>query len=423
MFKKAINRLFENKIRLPLVLIVAGILLRYLLMPISAHPDLISATWREHLWVFHSQFLLGDLSETLLAGYMKIAGVVFSAGFHQLFWRLDTLGGSGDIATIIKSYHDFVDSAHGMRYLFFLKLPYLFFDVASLYFVWQLFQERAKRIIALAFWAFNPLVLYAVFMWGRYEIFPIFFTTIAIYLAKNKKRLWPIFFLGLAIATRMPFIFLLPFFIIYCAKSWKDVILSLILAFLPIMFFGQLNQFIGGESLASGLERGGFLTYITVNQIGAGFSDISLFLLLYPLVIFLYWRQRREENFSFNKLISYSTIAMLIFYINAKYHPHYISWLSPLLMVMIAENKKLIWPFLGLAAVFFFYVESNWGQGVTFGLLTPLNNGFFGNLLSVYHQMPFLSIPQQAWQNIAQTAFAFFGIIMIYFIYQNRNAN
>lgn len=423
MFKKIISQLFDNKNRVPLILVISGILFRYLLMPISAHPDLISATWREHLWVFHDQFLLNDLSETLLAGYMKALGFVFNANFHQLFSRFDILGGSGDIKEIVRNYQDFISSTAGMRYLFFLKLPYLLVDVVSIYFVWNLFQERAKKIATLAFWAFNPFVLYAVYIWGRYEIFPIFFTLVAIYLAKNKKGLWPILFLGLAIATRMPFIFLLPFFMIYSAKNWKDAMLSPVIAFLPVIFIGQINQIIGGETLVSGLERGGFITYLSVNQIGAGFSAVSLFLLLYPLIVLLYWRERKDKNFSFNKLISYSTIALLIFYINAKYHPHYISWLSPFILVLIPQNKKLIWPFLGLVLSFFLFIDSNWGQGVTFGLFAPLNNGFFRNLSSIYHQMPFFSIPQQSLQNIAQSSFVFFAIIIIYLIYQRRNEN
>lgn len=375
--KQKINQILTNREYKTLVIyILLGVLVRLLLMPSAVHDDMLSATWREYSYIYNGQFNVSDLMEATMSFYMKLIKPLLT-DLPSLLNRADA-----NLATSTVSYVDFVSNRHALRDLFLLKIPYLLFDFATLVVILKTLKERSSRFIGVVFWAFNPLNLFASYMWGRFEVMPMFFTFLAFFFA-YKKNTWPaLFALSLAISTRTSYILFLPFFVIYFAKNWKDAILFTIASLIPPFITSHVIGYLGGGSVSDTLQSG-FLDFTIRGQVGNEFTATALNVILYPLVLYLFYLGKKK---SFKRLVSFSTIGIAAYFAFSYFHPQYLTWLTPCLLLATTMNKRIIWPVVGLNLSYLAVIDLYFGYSRTTGLFSPLDPNLFATLGGLSNQ-------------------------------------
>ena len=359
------KRLTDPSLKWPITIFLVGVLIRIILMPFAVHIDMLSATWREHFLAFASINQAAGVIEYLTSLYVCLAKPLL----HSLPDILDPLRrdpGEGSV-----SYAIFVQSADAMRSLFILKLPYLIADIFFAVFVWKAFGAMKNRSLALILWAFNPFLIYAVYLWGRYDIFPILFSFMAFYFAKKELKYFSLISILIAVYLRISFVIFLPFFLIYyweeIRRWWKYILAIIILA--VVFSKGMIFAYVGGS----------FLDYALKGQFGNGFNDVGLLVIVFPLVLFFFYKNCLN-NRSFQKLVYFSLIGIIAFYALSYFHPHYIAWITAPLLFAIVLSRRILWPTIILAAVYFILVDVYFGPARTIGLFSPLNPGFFGTV-------------------------------------------
>lgn len=386
-------------------------------MPFTAYLDLLTATYREYLWVYEGVFKISDLPEFFLSGYLWLLKPIFS----HLEPAINTLNSDGRLDG--QSYNIFVNHFRAYRYLFLLKIPFLILDISMIFIIWNFFQDKKKRYRMFLAWGFFPFIIYATYLWGRYEIFPIFLTLLAYYFASKKNNYFSLITIGLAIAMKVSFILYLPFFIIFFSKNYRDYLVNTILAIFPVILFSKLFGLFGAESLSSGIERGGFFEFLVHGQIGEGFTAISITVAVYILTIFFYFRdnQKVESDCSFKEFVFYSGIMIISYFAFSKFHSHYVSWIAPVFFIIIAYNIKYFYYVLLLFVSWYLFIDNFFGISVTTGLYRPGNFSFFSNLGSFSSQMSYFGMGQETLSVVYRTLFVLLIGLIVFSLYKDKN--
>ncbi|MDZ7836842.1 MAG: hypothetical protein U5N58_02255 [Actinomycetota bacterium] len=118
----------------------------------------------------------------------------------------------GGVTTIeIENMLRFVSSPIFFRTLFMLKIPYLLLELATVLLLLQLIRQRKYTMAFLKFWMFNPVIIYAVYIFGRYEIYIYFLLALSLYFGISKKNFYLSgLFLGMSVVSRAYTFFLIP---------------------------------------------------------------------------------------------------------------------------------------------------------------------------------------------------------------------
>src|SRR6267143_481655 len=72
-------------------------------------------------------------------------------------------------------------------YLALLKLPYLVFDLATAVLLLWLIRQPGTAVRVFKLWLFNPVVLYATYFVGQFDIVAVFFVVLAFYYSQQGR--------------------------------------------------------------------------------------------------------------------------------------------------------------------------------------------------------------------------------------------
>lgn len=245
-----------------------------------------------------------------------------------------------------------------------LKAPYLIFDLLVGLILWKLFDSPQKSSLAFALWMFNPINLYATYMMGQFDIIPTFFIILSLFMVVKKRLELAAVALGFGIAFKISPIFLAVPLIIF-GKNFLERLKLLILALLPYLV-SIIPYLFSSSFRATALfaNQSSKSLYASI-PISGGESIILFpaFLLLFYLII---WNSKGQD---INKLF---LIPLLLFFIFSHYHPQWLIWVTPLLILELVNSgfKNLLPYFLifisWLASLFFF------DPSLTIGIFVPI---------------------------------------------------
>lgn len=246
-----------------------------------------------------------------------------------------------------------------------LKLPYLIFDLLIGIILYKLVGSNKKAILAFALWMFNPINLYVTYMLGQFDIIPTFFIILAVYFVTKNKLKWAALAIGFGVAFKLSPIFLAVPVAIY-NKNFLGRIKLLILAGLP--YFISIIPYIFSKSF----RATALFTDQNTKSLYAGISVSGAeSILLFPAVLLFFylviWFFPRKLNI--NKLF---LIPLLLFFILTHYHPQWLIWITPLLILDLITSKfKSILPvcliiYGWLGSLFFF------DPSLTIGIFSPV---------------------------------------------------
>jgi len=176
-----------------------GLLIRLLFMPFVVHADFLSVYMRAHLIISHQLPLIGR-AQMLIHAFHSFFLWIFKPLLPYVDIMLD--GSANHLTFNWEMFYKFVTHPAVFRTLFLLKLPYLFFDLACVYLILAIFHNRKKKLYAFKFWMLNPIIIFATYIFGRYECIAIFFILLSLYYAKRKSFIKSLLFLGISIITR-----------------------------------------------------------------------------------------------------------------------------------------------------------------------------------------------------------------------------
>lgn len=359
--------------------LLVGIVLRILLSMFTAHPDIwgisLVPTFLSY-GVINPYDFLSHLSSTPIPYAQAIAHNSNPAEifiYPPLAYYV-----LGAFAFLLRPFYDSnyfyivasqFDKTLGtpdlFRYLLLAKLPYLFFDLVSLYYFCKIFTDDIrKQRMAFFLWLFNPLVLYGSYMVGNLDILSICFTVIGLFFLSRKR--YPLAFLlfGIGAAFKTyPILIALPLVFIYGETLRQRVhyFLHLVMPYIVTSLPFIMTPLFRTHVLFS--DKNTKFLYMGLPVSGAEF--IYVFILLLGLIVFVAHYRRAEQV----PVYVYPLTVLLALFSVTHYHPQWMAWLSPFVLMLFIDKSWSRWPIGILLACYI---------GIVLFFEPSLNIGIFG---------------------------------------------
>ena len=402
-------------------LILCAIILRVVLMPFFGHVDVLSEARRIYFWD-EAGIYFDDISRNATSQFQLLFFKIFSVFIENKDTLFSHENMRNSTATPIE-YFEFVSQPSIFRALFIIKLPFL---VADLIAAWALYQycgrdNGAKR--ATLFWLFNPITLFAFYIFGRFESIPIMFCMLSLLAIQRKHIIWAAIAVGMSINSREIFIFLGPVFIaLMCSGSAKDyslrdrMIASAIVLF-AVAISVQLISLTGSTIDAFGRDVTSIATEGRVDYL---FKFIIGFFLMFPMVYFclLLYTWNSRISLTTQSLLIYSLV-IISFFVLSSHTAHYTSWLVIFPCLYFARNPYMLKPMILLCVTWIMYNLAITDLGVfTTWLASPWSIHLSGlpNFPAMYTALGLRdALDLQTYQRICST---FYRTCLVYLVVQ-----
>ena len=311
------------------------------------------------------------------------------------------------------------ENPYTMLNIFWFKLPYLILDILGIALLTKMYdfsKDRYLRVFSYIY-LFNPILIFATYIFGRYETFPIFFLLLAIKFLKDKELLRSSLSLGGAILMRASFLMLIPAFFWSVSGSYKKRLkytIYVLLPYLAISLYKVVFLNIGDE--AKWISSGQHTNYLLSSRLELGYDER---LFIFPVVFGVYMlalylggeKNLKPGPLAFAKI---SVTTLLLYYLLGNYHPQYLSWIMPLLLVLGLEMKSIaesVIKVLPLITVLFVGYLLRWSNAILPGALAPT-----GDFLSQRHLAGWVGqfISPRIVANLARSGLASIYIVLLF---------
>jgi len=261
--------------------------------------------------------------------------------------------------------------------LFLLKLPHLLFDFACAFLLLALLKKRSSgTLLALAFWMLNPIGLYISYLYGRYDVVAGAFMLLSLYLLTRSRPLSSLVALALTLLTRLIELAVAPFFFLSAflqlARQRRLLLGSLVMAGVALLSLvtGMLPRVLALLDRIHG-------QFLLMARLPILLNDaLLIFVIVYGLLFFSSLEQDLVSPVTVRK---YATMALLVMFSLAFFHPQYFFAVLPLLALEIAEQPRLLLYHLVQIVGYAVYLL-NWQAYTTTWIFLPLNPDFFSRL-------------------------------------------
>jgi hypothetical protein len=342
-------------------------------MPFTFHCDLYSIYWRAHDITFHHTFfpyyayLLAHYIHAFFLGIFKIFSPALPNFWSHPFVKLEE---NLPVWEAVASHPQIY------RVLFLLKLPYLLFDLASAFLLLRLLEKKEAGKSAFKFWMVNPVSIFGVYLFGRFETIPIFFILLSLYYIKIRRNLRASFWLGVSILTRVYPVLFIPFYTLV-GKGIKERVK--ILGITAVPFLGlEIIRKIGGviTNFSTGsfpdihlLPRAHHASYPLSMKFSLFHHDI-LFVFIAGYVLLLCYTASFAPLRP--QILFYSlSLLLLFFFATSFFHPQYFMWLMPFLVLDLAKDKRFLNFYIIVVVCFGVYILQ-WGKFLTQYIFAPI---------------------------------------------------
>lgn len=360
-------------------LMLAGLLLRLLFMPFFGHNDILSEARRIYYWSENSIYF-----DAIARNATNLFQLLFFKIFGWLIPNKDLLFSHADMMNTTASptdYFAFVSSEYAQRAIFIIKLPFLVADMMVAWCIYAFLGKREGALRSVGFWLFNPITIFAIYIFGRFEAIPIMFLALGLLALKNNKLIWAALLVGLSVNSRELFIFLGPVFAALVLSpsaasfGWFKRVCALAIIAVAVMIAVQIISFTVGDTTPFGATGGSIADESRVDflfqfMIGSWF--------MFPMALFVILLYTWNSNGGIaNKALFVFAAVFAVFFSLTSHTAHYTSWLVLFPVIFIGYDKALIKPFVLLCISWFFYHMAITDKGVfTAWLASPwtINN-------------------------------------------------
>lgn len=298
--------------------------------------------------------------------YIKVLGLAFITSFL-------VKTGSMLCAGMVTS--DFVRAfACGTLYkvLFFLKLPYLIFDILIAWILLRITRDDpVKSVKTCALWVFNVVLLHSSYACGQFEVIAAFFVIAALYAALKDRPYLCLVLLGAGGAVKtFPYILVLPAALLL-GSTWKKRFLLVLAAGLVSAVFYLPFIFSSGNLIFSSLMLGRYYSG------AAKWILLAMFALLYCLLLGAAMRDSKGVEPQ-KKLVFYFLTAGFLVFAATPIGFRYFVFITPLLALVMPGRRKFSLLVIFAVMLLAFLMLSP--RSLQFGLFTPLSPDYFDGL-------------------------------------------
>ena len=353
---------------------LVGIVIRVVLSIICAHPDIWALDFaRYHLFrekIFNFWDYLANLppDHQLVRSYGHSFFTYpplayFTFGFFG--WLVSPLAGP-ELTPWIMDHYPYVYELAGIgRKLFWLKAPYLLFDLGIAFCLRELVSSPKQRRLIWLLWWLNPLSLYAGYLVGQFELMPTFFMMLSLLLVAKKKPYLAAASLGVGGGYKMFPLFFLPLLVVHqggeIKKQLKLFAVGLIPFVLSILPFVRSAAFRSGVLFSNQSEK-----FLRMSLPVSNAEGISVFIFLWGVILFYVWQHR-------NRPLWWAYLAvMTVFFSVTHYHPQWMVWLSPLVFLAMAKENWRRWYLPVIMMASWFVVTLFFEPSLHYGAFLPL---------------------------------------------------
>lgn len=352
---RTLKVLFSSKIFL------AGLLIRLLFMPFTGHFDIRGINFAVYNLPFRGITNVYEVAAHDPVDY--IVNVNFGREYF-IYPPLNyfTLGAfmtalrplyGGEFVEWIQGYGSDVNKVithpHVFRYLFLMKVPYLFFDIAMLLLLRQFYVKDKEKNLAGTYWWLNPIVIFLPYMWGQFDIIPAFFVMWGVLRVIGGKPLLGAFLLGIGASFKNYPLLIMPVVAVVAGRTWKDMIKIMaagIAPFLATTVPFAANEFFRDTVLFSWQSQK-MLDFMW--GIG-GDEGVYPFVIGYCL-IFLYSLINLRSR---HTRIHIPIIAVFMWYFaTTNFHSQWVMWIVPFLTLLAVTYKEMRTIGMWLIGLFF----------------------------------------------------------------------
>ncbi len=387
--------------------LVLAFIIRLIIMPLFYHPDIKS----QH---YHFQFL----SQGYLNIYQFIDQNLPRLAYTDTFNYLPlTYFFFGAIQFLLRPFlpHDFFlwlndwgvganDYPNLYCFMFILKIPYLFFDFLTAFLILRLTNSpKAFRL-----WLFNPISLYVIYVLGNFDIVPVFFTCLSLYLVKKQRYSFSALSLGIAISLKAYPVLFLPFIILRPPYRLRLIFSYIFLATLPLL--ATIIPFLFGHHFLQSFTGSGLTQKIMEYR----FLQLPLFPVLYFFILIHYLLTRPSSQYFHLSLV------FLIFLSLVNFHPQWLIWFLPFQLVYIFTKPSLVYLHLPLYFLVFTYIFLTPDSFLFWGHLTAVDSQFI-NLTSPHSLLFYrFSLNPDLIRDLSHRAITLYSIFLASAYVQNR---
>jgi Gpi18-like mannosyltransferase len=437
------------------IILTVGVVVRLVLMPISAHPFDMYVWYDAALSIVKN----GPLSVHFfppVQGYFLLIPLAY---LYNWLVRTFSWGSFGPISMASISpalnYYPSLNALYvpGMLFSFIEKVPLLFSDFFATILLYKivlsLTGKKGLAETAAILWFLNPYLIWVSSVWGMWDTLPALFSLACLYFLLKKKFVLSSVCLMLGIFLKVyPLLFLLPitFYILRTsaigdrlknlAKFYSVIIIPSIL--LLATFSGSITTFLTQVFLAGSNAVTGIVTNPSANSLGLGLTYWTLFgpdrLVNYPLtsvfvstmmilstalvLSFVTLSYLRISKMGFQKP-AYDLSAALLFCVFAFFlsfriiDEQYFVWALPFLIILFIETKiktALYW-FASFIALF--YVILNCPLPLFFLPLSPWAANSLVSFLQIFRSIQTIRVILLAILGCLFSAVTIFALIQI----------
>ncbi len=399
-----------------------AVLLRLLLMPFFAHVDLFSE-YRRVIYVLENG-LYFDNAHRPIVFYIEMFFVWLSKLFITFSDGIFALPDPKQSVSGLLDYGFFLSDPNVFRHLFFFKLPYLLFDIATAVVIWRFVDKPEHKKIALLIWLFNPITLFATYIFGRFEVISLFFLAATALQLKQDHLFKATLLFSLSLLCREINLLYTPFFLL-ALIDFKDhavrnalvvlasgliiAILYLMPAWLMTKLGGDLTLFVGpnasqdGEAFKKLLSLGYYWFYPVI----IGLATLAIYA----------WEIGNRSHAE--RYVLCCAIALFVYFGFNVHSVHYTAWLVIFPVLSLQYGKRVVLPFIILSAAWIVLWLLKTDTGVfTLFLAAPLSSDFIGmgHFPSFFQEH--LASPQLSLHQAIQIMRALFLVVMGLFAYR-----
>lgn len=379
--------------------ILIGLLCRFIFMPFTLHPDILHIYYHPSfltskgvfdIYSYHADFF----KEHHYSYYAPITYLFFGS---YLYFARPLLSGFDTFMDGVRKVSDHGGGHSGhylieaprerlFRFLFLMKLPYLFFDLGLLWLLLKFTRTLGAtpctpRGTWAVWWALNPLLIYVCYIFGQFDIIPTFLIALAAYLAFKKKNIPAMVSLGVGAALKGFPLFLIFPFSFYLGKNIKGIIKYAFIGVLPLLIIvGPYYLLSGGKVM------GAFFSERISGRLGfantGGIIRSLIFIFGYFILCLSLLKESMREKLGelWPVKVSFFTLALLFIAFPISFH--YFLWITPFILILACNSRFRIMN-LYLLAVFFLILSALAGKGMWLGLFSPVYAEFFIGLPSL----------------------------------------
>lgn len=349
-------------------LIVLALVLRLIIGSLSYHTD-IKAIYRDAGYVKtgvisgylqaitdKSPLPYPPVTYMMFNGHQKIGKLWFSSYFET--WMQDW----GALHT--------VNHPQIFRDLWAMKLPMFIADILVAWLIYKMVKKRKFEAVSL--WLLNPFSLYSIYAIGQFDIIPTALMLAGLWLWRDKKKNWAYACIGIGAGFKLFPLLMLPVLWMKDERKLKERIMGVsfglgafLLMLSPILKSVEVIRSVFLSNLTSGVFQA---------TISLGKSEsLPIYIVLYLGILLWTGPKDKKENGGWE--VEMIAVYGLLFGLS-HFHPQWITWIIPFLVLGIAE-KKFDWRSVGwLMMAYLGTILLIDDKFVALGQLKAVNNSF-----------------------------------------------